>query len=126
MEANELRIGNWLIGEYNGFSKAVQVYEFSRTHIIHTDENGIPLELKYFRPKPITEEILLNNGFLKIGMYYFRIKGGISGKEIEIGLSEEGVFRVESLHMKPQVIEYVHQLQNKVFFCENEELIFNL
>ena len=48
MKANELRNDNWVSCIYNGLSKDVQVYDFDRKEIKHTDKDTKPLAIKRF------------------------------------------------------------------------------
>jgi hypothetical protein len=111
LQANELRIGNWV--EHNqpktGYYTTVQKSTFS-----------VNVE-KLFKPIPLTEEWLLKFGFEKTDSHgdfeylidrysYFRGSFYIADCD-ECGESVE--------------IQYVHQLQNLYFALTGEELTIN-
>jgi len=59
MEAIELRIGNWVNGSHNGFSKDVKIHSFDNIHIQHTSKTTpiLPLEsFKCYRRKQLMHQ----------------------------------------------------------------------
>lgn len=119
MKASELRIGNYVLLDDKG------VYQIDSGHDI--DEiDSFPLDDNYCQGIPLTEQWLLDFGFIK-GERYFKAK--------EYG--EEGIFTamcydlrrkefiVNSNNYDSYIVEcvYVHQLQNLFFALTDEELI---
>jgi hypothetical protein len=106
MKANELRVGNWIIG-CNG--KYFQIFEDGMEILMGARNYGD------FDPIPLTPEILEKAGFEKgLNGYFFR--GGV-----EYNLKRhmlEGFGYCEIL--------YVHQLQNLYYALTGEELNIEL
>jgi len=101
MEANELRIGNFV--EYNGFVRTIVSLNLG------TEVNALPI--------PLTEEWLLKFGFIKVLDYpCFRLEGlqiEFNGFDSQWG---------SGLLDEKTVIKYVHQLQNLFFALKGKEL----
>lgn len=120
MESNKLMQGNWLNGSYNGFNKDVQVYNFTKNKIQHTDAKQEPLPINTFKPIQLTETWLLKCGFDEslrhIGEDIFEL---IHNKTIGYRLAIEGQYVYSE-------IKYVHQLQNLYqSLCQKELIIKN-
>jgi len=116
MEANELRIGNW-----------VQMLDGSKFQITSVDFSAIEITPEYLRPKPIplTPEILemadvvkcyggghewwnlCKNGWLKIYQHPFGFIVTVGGSSLN-------------------AIHYLHQLQNLIFALTGQELTIDL
>ena len=123
MNANELRINNWV--GWNGPSH----YENALVSAISKDEiffkcgdSGLINEIE---PIPLTEEWLLRFGFEKIiGKIDIYEKGrlriwlGLIGQSLCYLIEED----TTSAHYIPNSIEYVHQIQNLYFALFGEEL----
>jgi hypothetical protein len=112
LQANELRIGNWV--EHNqpkrGYYTTVQKSTFS-----------VNVE-KLFKPIPITERWLLSFGFQKGRFDYLK-------NNLEISKLNNGIFDAYCTDLESSVfiseIKYVHQLQNLYFALTGEELTIN-
>ncbi len=115
IQANELRIGNWIM-RANGFPQRIQAYDYE-----HTDFNAIS-------SIPLTAEILEAAGFTTVtenadGSYNFW------GKEIDASIDiEDGELFRYRVHEKERTkcIQYLHQLQNLYFALTGQELEVNL
>jgi len=118
IQANELRIGYWIIhrGTYKKVNKTV----------IYTFDN---FKSDYFKPIPLTEEILLKCGtkqndsillILDCDWLYFKLVWNGEGYELHIA---QGNFYGSDI-----VIDctYLHTLQNIVHSLTNEELNIEL
>ena len=122
MEANEIRVGNWLNDprQYdpkffpktdNGYFKA------TARDIQYADE---------FEPIQLTEEILLKCGFYKTGITELYLLTDT----IKISWIEEDptVIEINSENIYSHIIncEFLHQLQNIYFILKGQELEINL
>jgi hypothetical protein len=117
LQANELRIGNWV--EHNqpkrGYYTTVQKSTFS-----------VNVE-KLFKPIPLTKEWLLKFGFCDQNGYLIHLEN-----ELPIDLIyKDGVVSLEDSNELVtstyflNKIQYVHQLQNLYFALTGEELTIN-
>lgn len=125
MEANEIRVGNWL-------NDPRPLTEFNKKYVNNPD-NGYFIatarDIQYaeeFEPIPLTEEILLKCGFIKTGiteLYY-------PTNTINISWFEEDptVIEINCANIQCYIIncEYLHQLQNLYFALKGQELEINL
>lgn len=121
MEARELRIGNFFLGDTseNNFQQitAIEILDF----------NNDPLD-DYYKPIPLTEEWLLKFGFFsKYKSCY--VRWNILGFDIQQKSDEddngnkipqEQVFYFNYMYE----IKYVHQLQNLYFALTQKELVY--
>jgi len=122
MEANEIRVGNWLNDprQYdpkffpktdNGYFKA------TARDIQYADE---------FEPIKLTEEILLKCGFYKTGITELYLLTDT----INISWFEEDptVIEINSENIYSYIVncEFLHQLQNLYFALKSQELEINL
>jgi hypothetical protein len=107
MEANELRIGNYV---YTG-NLVVKSYSadglYNLTRNIEDDNSKIT-------PIPLTEEWLLNFGLSKNNGYPYKFLNGF----IKI---RNGFYFYKYYHLDIE-LKYVHQLQNLYFALTGEEL----
>lgn len=128
MEAEELRIGNWINHPEN------YAIEVNSTTI---DLMSI-LKNNRFNPIPLTEEVLLNSGFEKIESRqdYFELSSydpynpTPEGCRINVFFDFDGVrlwyaFESDGARLIRR-IHYVHQLQNLYFALTGEELEIDL
>ena len=115
MEANELRIGNYVNKYY-----CVQELDLISCGVIDMNDiedlaSYISLDLKNVKPIPLTEEWLVKFGFEKLegwdNMYYFQI-GNFQVYEYNVSGYDYDGFN----------IKHVHQLQNLYFALTNKEL----
>lgn len=118
MKVNELRNDNWVSCIYNGLSKDVQVYDFDRKEIQHTDEGTKPLAIRRFDPIPLTEEWLLKFGFKKSKNRY-ELKCFSLGKYPKDGSIY--LTHTSNNDMYTDIL-FVHQLQNLYFALTGSEL----
>lgn len=121
MEANELRLNNWV----NHCNKEVQI-------TIHDLFDIAVFEDDVFTPIPLTEEWLFKLGFEKIEEYQFEISVSINCRISLINVNLESGIDVDIytcnvnkeygcwLNTKNK---YVHQLQNLYFALTGEELV---
>ena len=122
MEANELRLNNWV----NHCNKEVQI-------TIHDLFDIAVFEDDVFTPIPLTEEILLKFGFEKTDDYgdiiYYEPKDRgnrnyyicFDHEDISFGLNVFG--NCTNLLHDDSNLQFVHQLQNLYFALTGEELI---
>lgn len=104
MEANELRVGNYLFDGVGGIIKVEvdDLYDNVR---------------KYYEPIPIIEEVLLECGFEYDDAFYYK-----DGIFLEY---DDNSLRLDCMSDSVS-IKYLHQLQNLYFALTNEELEINL
>ena len=122
MEANELRLNNWV----NHCNKEVQI-------TIHDLFDIAVFEDDVFTPIPLTEEILLKFGFEKTDDYgdiiYYEPKDRgnrnyyicFDHEDISFGLNVFG--NCTNLLHDDSNLQFLHQLQNLYFALTGEELI---
>lgn len=107
IQANELRIGNWVQHPDNPNPHRVNVYG-----ILNQSEKGL------FRPIPLTEDWLLKFGF-EINLYWRKdwLQIQQSENEFSIYISDDN-----SGYEFGEPFKYVHQLQNLFFALTGTEL----
>jgi len=128
MEANELRIGNWIIDNEVEPQRTVyyQVEEITYKGVVYRDGSSVTM-CEYLQPIPLTEEILLKCGFTRDG---FGLKFDFiyltAGARI-VETDELRCFDYELIEDKKYIrIKYLHQLQNLYFALTSEELNIKL
>jgi hypothetical protein len=107
---NELRIGNKIY--YNGKVSTIDLMDF--VLIKESDEE----QLRYYKPIPLTEDILIKAGFERINNKY-RFKKGwhwITIDNCSLYINDKQIV----------LIDYLHQLQNLYFALTGEELDIKL
>jgi hypothetical protein len=120
MKANELRIGNYILNEYDTPSK---VREITHYECVFLGDNLLKQDLQNCNPVPLTEELLLKCGFNKkarrivwdigwIELWYSSYAKNYQVRFYKTGNDIEKVIN----------IEYLHQLQNLYFAITGEEL----
>ena len=131
INANELRIGNW-VKDRGG--KNLQIHRFYGFKIecdvkgMPTKENGIPIyyhpfteEFEYLQPIPLTPEILE-----KCGAIVYEFDNGL-GNQYRI---KDRLFVIRDGNIvdygSSVIIKHLHQLQNLYFALTNSELIIDL
>lgn len=117
----ELRIGNWVNGSHNGFSKDVVIYDFDRNSIQHTDETNNALPLSSFMPIELTEEWLIEFGWIKYDKFLSKTWAE-SGLEVIVFSTYYEKYRYQLAKGRSKVLYSVHQLQNLYFALTNKEL----
>ena len=121
MNANELRIGNWVIanGLYEGQEKQFKHFNDALTTVFFMDGFKIGYVgeyLKDIKPIPLTEEWLLKFGFMKSMSNWY------SNNDYAIELCESFI-QIDIGYTTITVdVKYVHQLQNLYFALTGEEL----
>jgi len=121
INANELRIGITI----NYFGKPTTIRNYSELFNCFSSNGIIEVGIE---PIPLTEEILLKAGFMRLHEDYFNdiiyIKNVVSNIEFEWG-----VYPIESgsgMVISNFKLKYIHQLQNLIYSLINEELEINL
>lgn len=129
---NELRIGNWVFDEDNAYAKieAVRSNRFVNWNGVDDESTNISLpsdNAMYggnINPVPLTPEILEKCGFVKINGNAWEYNGSAlccywDGVEFcfKCGIDANLCFAAT---------QYVHQLQNLIFFCTGTELNITL
>lgn len=115
MEANELRIGNYI--QKNGLKATVEIINGEVDEIYYLgDDFYYSDSIDDLRPIPLNEEWLLNFGF---EMYEFDNKANQFRLKDRLIVYREGCLHDYGTSVK---LEFVHQLQNLYFFLTNTEL----
>ena len=115
MEANELRLNNWV----NHCNKEVQI-------TIHDLFDIVVFEDDVFTPIPLTEEWLLRFGFKKAPLVdkylkgYFTYDSKLKYFTYFTDIEDGGY---ENIIIQKEKLKYVHQLQNLYFALIGEELV---
>jgi len=115
MEAKNLRIGNWLNGSYNGFSKDVQIYDFDRKEIQHSDDKQMSIPISNFKPIKLFDKWFADFNFEKGSNFW------INGN-LKITILSNGQYIYAIDNWKWVVVEHVHHLQNLFFALTLNEL----
>jgi len=122
MNANELRIGNWVERIDIGFSGAKKVvFQIRHLDIIHHES---------YSPIPLTTEILDKCGFWanRFDVPSFEINDMATHLELieANGFYYPSIDQMQDIGPSQNVsltrIQYLHQLQNLIFTLTNEEL----
>ena len=128
MNAQELRIGNWVkYGEIY-----VSIYAVSENGDIWSRGTTSPVKLSdynKFHPIPLTPEILEMAGFVKAHntSYYISIKDTRYGVWFQSHTTEfQKEYAYNEFSMVCNGLEYVHQLQNLIFALTGTELNIRL
>mgnify|MGYP003626317691 CR=1 FL=1 len=107
MEANELRIGNYVLDNSKNIKKVSNIFE----NTIYTQSAG----KQFYYPITLTEEWLFNFGFEKLegwdDLFYFQ-----TGK-FQVYSHNVSGYEYDGFNIK-----HVHQLQNLYFALTNKEL----
>jgi len=127
IQASELRIGNWVNNDIMiPKAKAMQVYPMMIAQLASKEKVG---EKTSIEPIPLTEEWILNFGFVKPMEEYIHYNKtqGVWTYSIQNHPSfTEGYLLfidVDDVAAPPSIkIKYVHQLQNLYFALTGEEL----
>lgn len=124
MEANELRIGNFVLFSNDGTIFTVGSIE-EKGFTVQNEEETTWIESEEFEPIPLTEEWLLKFGF-KLNMNWFNWNAAIG--ENEIGDFKLALRYTDDFgwfyQSRCTPLKYVHQLQNLYFAITGEELIY--
>lgn len=122
IQANELRIGNWVEWVFPNRNNQPNKFQFCEIESIRTSLVGV-LGSAYgydqIQPIPLTPEILEKCGFefdtITFSKSYLLLAEGDNGFDVWVG----GLSKV-----KLNPINYLHQLQNLYFALTGEELTF--
>ena len=124
MKAKDLMIGNWLNASNNGFDKHVIVFDFTRDEIQHSDEHQDNIPIGQFKPIPLTEEWLVDFGFIKLPTKSYPLnsqnwcKSDSKNNTFFVYTGSRGFETSQSFILH----NYVHQLQNLYFASTGEGL----
>lgn len=122
IKANELRLGN--IIEYPEYSASLTIEQIDKLNV------NIVYKLKDCKPIPITEELLIKFGCVKLNNSMFRFgKFTFQGTSTDDGgdlhnkiITSRKAIKVCFEGKYFRTIEYIHSLQNLYFALTNEEL----
>lgn len=106
IQANELRIGNW-VEKFTDWEDSL-----GYSPILPEEFLAIHTKPERVNPIPLTEEILLKCGFEKYGDFWYVLGN------IKIEVTTRGYFRFSGYVR----IYHLHQLQNLIFALTGEEL----
>ena len=112
IKANELRLGNWVLLDWE--NSYMRVNSNTLSYINRSEKLG---KKHPFKPIPLTEEILLNCGFEKVRKY-FQIDWFVIYKD------KKGYYA--HINCGNNYINNLHQLQNLYFALTNQELNIEL
>ena len=118
MEANELRIGNWVI-----VNEECQIEDIFHD-VVNVSTRFETYVLDVVKPIPLTEEWLFKFGF-KFDGHCSWWKNKLIELTIDTGEDEYSVFNDNGDYITLKGIKYVHQLQNLYFAITGEELTKN-
>jgi len=121
MRINELRIGNYvLFGSTN--CKVIEIQE-DCFYAENSSQEILKNTWAKLKPIPLTEDWLLNFGFVKSDNQYNRFeKGAIGVVLLENNHCVDIYDSYNEFHTSLVLINYIHQLQNLYFSLTNEEL----
>jgi hypothetical protein len=119
IQANELRLGNWIEAEVNFEYQQIQVFEINEDTL-----NGFKGVLRSSTGIPLTEDWLLKLGFEKddgeSDNPFCTLRFSNFEFQSDLSVNFERVY--VRLNNKDLIIEYVHQLQNLYFALTGAEL----
>ena len=127
MQLQELRIGNY-ISDLDG--KIIKVEELTICSSYTTKKRINNLPFDYYKPIPLTEEMLLKFGFevenkTENGILYDYLIAYVSyPKNFQIHSKDREFFALSKYNNGQKYFKYVHQLQNLYFTLTGEELTF--
>lgn len=128
MEAKELMIGDWCAYGVNCKGRVTALTEHLITLSVDGDEiNGLYMLVPdMVRPIPLTEEILVKNGFDRQyyddgDSYWWAVFDGWFNVNFDHSECSEGEFRC--VQFRDLVINYVHQLQHFLRLCNIDKEI---
>lgn len=114
IKANELRLGNWVLGE-NGFPLKISAYDFEHTMFDKTN------------PILLTPEILEKAGFMKEReSNYTKIYTNIKNEQFGYNWHDRSGWTARYYGENINHTQYLHQLQNLYFALTSEELKIEL
>ena len=113
MEANELRIGNWV---YLG-RNIIAIDGIGKDFVFNGSTHWNLDAPNLIKPIPLTEKYLLRFGFERSGLYHVKNQVHIHDEHGWTDTGYEYRFNYTSIKIK-----HVHQLQNLYFALTGEEL----
>lgn len=123
IKANELRVGNWLLTDEDEMLQVNEIkqdfngYEYTITFITSDDMYHDSI-ISECNPIPLTEEILLKCGFVRLDSVAY-VMPHIDRFIFDMPIFEDGLFRYGVNHIS---IKSLHQIQNLYFALTGEEL----
>lgn len=120
MKANELMIGDYV--EHIEGSTPIQIEEIHTDGVIFSNVCYLPYD--EIKPIPLTEEILIKNGFgyiekdydadgnVKYTHTYLGADCLCDNVDLHIGINNNGVFCVRWMHSVIYGLQFVHELQH--------------
>ena len=123
INANELRIGNWVEDFGDGYGKVEAIFgENVGSEDVLTTANTVPQPIETFSPIPLTPDILLACGIERTGNLalnlWWRI-GDVYLKNLNDG------FEIIINDFSISKLKNLHQLQNLYFALTGTELVYN-
>lgn len=134
MKIEELRIGNYVnivtmdnTCVITGLRKQ-KVSDGFYYSVIVNDQKENHFLLNHIIPIPLSEDILINAGFEKMGVTNLSLQRFNRDKITISKVNNSGkfYFRWDISNSQRMEVQYVHQLQNLIFMLTNQELIINL
>ena len=119
MEAKELRILNYVNTPYEKEVEIKSIVEDDNWGGYYIVTNNNKTSITVVKPIPLTEQWLLDFGFVSHKQNYYK-------KDYFRIMIYEGIFFLEDWHDGCLEIEHVHRLQNLYFALNNNELIRKL
>ena len=129
MEVKELRIGNWVMcqcrGEFKPHTiKSIWYNNEENLYFVELD-NGFQCNINGITPIPITEELLLKNGFTDNGkgQFYYHLKdNGKTTIRCVTNDYKNWLVMVDSMRYEDFIstdvshhnVQYIHELQNVI------------
>lgn len=129
IQANELRIGNWVnVQPHNKYAQIIEIKsgrldnrDFVRISSPNLDTQ-FTVEISQINPIPLTEEILLKAGFEKdIESLFYRNSFIIAKTKTRWAFYHNGLTGGELAR-----IDYIHELQNLIFALTGKEIKIEL
>ena len=127
IQANELRVGNW-VNNYGQYCFVLEIYKTNKVELGYfKDSIGFIRKLDDvgIKPIPITEDILLKCGFYKDEDINYRYYFDFDWAVILAYDIDDNCIRIGDSWDFSKVI-YIHDLQNLYFALTKTELIINL
>lgn len=123
IQANELRIGNWVTFDEDGFDQMVKVVEVSENDFRAEGDQVYPPYDTVYEPIPLTPEILEKCGFVLRPMRQSIWVHGVL--QLWMGNNSRKIaylYNGDSAEYIPNTVTSLHQLQNLYFALTGQEL----
>lgn len=128
MEAKELMIGDWVLLRHTHTKEktAEYVYGIGRDVILYRNEAGVQcVDMNLIEPMPLTEEILLKNGFTLDEEWEEYRAPNKTYFGLEYTVRKESYYITIASYFDPIFIKYVHELQHLLRLCGLNDLADN-